>query len=450
MHLRIGNAQGFWGDQIDAPANLVRLAPDLDYLTLDYLSEVSLSIMAIQLEKDPGAGYARDFVEVVTMLVPYWKQGLHFKVITNAGGLNPEGCGTACMEILHKSGLSKKKIAVVLGDSALDRLKSDLDNPLFRNLDTGDSLSKVHQKLTTATAYLGARPIAEALSKDADIVITGRCADPSLTVSACAYHYRWKWDQYSELAGATIAGHLIECGTQVTGGISSNWLRLERKAFIGFPVAEVDEKGNCVITKPSGTDGVVNDQTVKEQLLYEIEDPDDYRSPDVNVSFLSLKLEEVGKDRIRISGAAGKPPSDALKISATYRDGYRAEGLLTIVGDDAVRKARMCGEILLERIRRAGFTFEQTRVECLGSGDATLGVMGSRNDLMECVLRVCVKDQRREAVERFTKEVASLVASGPQGVTGYVTGRPRVRPVFGFWPCLIRKADIKPTIKVIA
>ena len=449
MVLRIGNAQGFWGDQIDAPANLIHQAPDLDYLTLDYLSEVSMSIMAIQQEKDPTAGYARDFVEVVRMLIPYWHKGLRFRVITNAGGLNPEGCADACLGVLRRSGMHAKRIAVVLGDNVLDHLKSDVDNPLYRNLDTGDSLSKVEKDLTTATAYLGARSIAEALSESADIVVTGRCADPSLTVSACAFHYRWKWEQYDELAGATVAGHLIECGTQVTGGISSSWLAMEPKTSLGFPIAEVDARGNCVLTKPPGTEGMVNEQTVKEQLLYEIEDPDSYLSPDVNVSFLSLELKEDGKDRIRISGAKGKPPGETLKISATYRDGFKSEGLLTIVGDDAELKARLCGEILLDRVRRAGFSFDQTRVECLGSGDATLGVMGSQHCLRECVLRVCVKDQRREAVERFTKEVASLVASGPQGVTGYTTGRPKVRPVFGFWPCLIRTVDVKPTIKVM-
>jgi hypothetical protein len=449
MVLRIGNAQGFWGDQIDAPANLVNQAPNLDYLTLDYLSEVSMSIMSIQQEKDSTAGYARDFVEVIHSLVPYWKQGLPFKVITNAGGLNPEACADACMGVLRISGLGEKKIGVVLGDNILHRLKADIDNPLFRNLDTGDPIRGVHEDLTTATAYLGARPMVEALSRGADIVITGRCADPSLTVSACAYHYGWSWDQYNELAGATIAGHLIECGTQVTGGISSNWLLLDRKAFIGFPIAEVEESGCCTITKPDGTDGIVDEQTTKEQLLYEIEDPGNYLSPDVIVSFLNLELENAGKDRIRITGAAGRSPSEMLKISATYRDGFKAEGLLTIVGDEAELKAKLCGEILLQRIRRAGFALEQTRIECLGSGDATLGVMGSPCDLKECVLRVCVKDHRREAVERFTKEIASLVASGPQGVTGYTTGRPRVRPAFGFWPCLIPKAGVPAIVKVI-
>jgi hypothetical protein len=449
MVLRIGNAQGFWGDQVDAPLSLIRQAPDLDYLTLDYLSEVSMSIMAIQREKDRSAGYARDFVEVIAMLVPCWKQGLPFRIITNAGGLHPEGCAEACLQVLRESGLDKKKIAVVSGDDALDRLKADIHNPLFYNLDTGASLRDIDGNLTTATAYLGARPIVEALSMGADIVITGRCADPSLTVSACAFHYGWRWDQYNELAGATIAGHLIECGVQATGGISTNWLSLEHKTFLGFPIAEVDEKGCFIITKPQNTDGAVNEQTVKEQLLYEIEDPDNYLSPDVAVSFLSLKLEGVGKDRIYISGAAGKPPTETLKISATYKDGFKAEGLLTIVGDEAGLKAKLCGEILLARVRRAGFELEQTLVERLGTGDATLGAMGFRNDLKECVLRVCVKDHRREAVERFTKEIASLVSSGPQGVTGYTSGRPKVRPVFGFWPCLIRKADIQAKVKLI-
>jgi hypothetical protein len=449
MVLRIGNAQGFWGDQMDAPLNLIRQAPDLDYLTLDYLSEVSMSIMAIQREKDSSAGFARDFVEVIAMLVPCWKQGLPFRIITNAGGLNPESCAEACLKVLRASGLGKKKVAAVSGDNALDLLKSDIHNPLFYNLDTGASLCEIEPYLTTANAYLGARPIVEALSMGADIVITGRCADPSLTVGACTFHFGWGWDQYNELAGATIAGHLIECGVQATGGISSNWLSLERKTFLGFPIVEVDENGGFIITKPRNADGAINEQTVKEQLLYEIEDPDNYLSPDVAVSFLSLKLEAAGKDRIRISGARGKTPTETLKISATYRDGFKAEGLLTIVGDEAAFKAKLCGEIVLERVRHAGFELEQTLVESLGTGDATLGAMGFRQDLTECVLRVCVKDHRRMAVERLAKEIASLVASGPQGVTGYTSGRPKVRPVFGFWPCLIRKADIQAKARLI-
>jgi len=448
MALRIGNAQGFWGDQIDAPATLVRQARDLDYLTLDYLSEVSMSIMAIQQEKDSASGYARDFVGVVQSLIPYWKQGSKFRVITNAGGLNPEGCANACLDVLRKSGLSGKIVAVVMGDNVLNCLQSDVSNALYCNMETGESLRNIEGRLTTATAYLGAKPIAEALALGADMVITGRCADPSLTVGACGFHYGWKWDSYRQLAGATIAGHLIECGTQVTGGVSTNWLQLERRTSIGFPIAEVEEDGSCVITKPSDTDGAVNEQTVKEQLLYEIEDPGNYRSPDVNVSFLSLKLQEDGRDRMRIAGAEGIAPGENLKVSATYRDGYRADGLLTLVGDDAERKARLCGEVLLERVRSAGFELEQTLVECLGSGDAVLGLMRSSCDLKECVLRVAVRDSRRQAVDRFTKELASLVTSGPQGVTGYTTGRPKVRPVFGFWPCLIPKSIVQTIVKV--
>lgn len=449
MVLRIGNAQGFWGDQVDAPSQLISQAPDLDYLTLDYLSEVSMSILAIQQEKDPTAGYARDFLDVMRSLAPFWKRGLRFRVITNAGGLNPEGCAAACLEILEKSGLEEKKIGIVLGDNVLERMKNDVGNALYGNIDTGEPFRRIADDVNTATVYLGARPIAEALSSGADIVITGRCADPSLTAGACVFHYDWGWEQYTELAGATVAGHLIECGTQVTGGISTDWLSLENKTFIGYPIAEVNEKGGCVITKPLGTGGVVSERTVKEQLLYEIEDPANYRSPDVNVSFCSLDIEEVGKDRVAISGAQGSPPSETLKISATFRNGFRAEGMLAIVGDNAVLKARLCGDILIERIRRAGFEMEQTCVECLGSGDATLGIIESRRDLRECVLRVAVKDHSMRAVKRFTQEVASLVTSGAQGVTGYTTGRPKVRPVFGFWPCLIHKDQIRTSVRVM-
>jgi Acyclic terpene utilisation family protein AtuA len=438
MVIKIGNAQGFWGDSPSAPARLVAQQPDLDYLTLDYLSEVSLSIMAIQQEKDPTLGYAKDFLEVIRSLIPFWKKGLNVKVIANAGGLNPLGCAQACKEICKDL-----KIGVVSGDNVLERLKTDPKNPLFANLDTKESLSQVVSRLVTANAYLGAKSIAEALRQGAQIVITGRIADPSLTVGPCVAHYQWGWTDWNRLAGATIAGHLIECGTQATGGVSTDWLSLEDPAHLGFPVVEVFSDGSCIMTKPPGTAGKVTQETVKEQLLYEIGDPDNYLSPDVTVSFLSLKLTDQGSNRIRIEGALGKPPPETYKVSATYRDGFKAEGLLAIFGQDAYKKARRCGEIILQRVRDVGYVPERFNIECLGGGDVVPGVFTERQkNLLECVLRVSIADQRREVVECFTKEIAPLVTSGPQGVTGYTSGRPSIRPVFGYWPCLINKSDV--------
>jgi acyclic terpene utilization AtuA family protein len=446
--LRIANAQGFWGDQPDAAARLVAQAPDLDYLTLDYLAEVSLSIMAIQRQRDPEAGYARDFVDVVRSLVPYWQEGGKVRVVANAGGLNPEACAKACLRALREARCHGKHIALVTGDGVLDDLQTHAEAPHYANLETGAPATVVVDRLVTANAYLGAAPIVEALEQGADIVITGRTADPSLAVGPCMHHFGWSAGDYDRIAGATVAGHLIECGTQVTGGFSTEWLDLPDPANMGFPIVETDDSGACVVTKPTGTGGRVSVPTVKEQLLYEIGDPGDYLSPDARVSFLTLTVAEEGPDRVRVSGATGGAPPDTYKVSATYREGYTATGMLTIFGRNAVAKARKCGEVIIERVRKAGYDLAQHHIECLGAGDAVPGVLPAP-ELLETVLRVIVADPNKAAVERFAKEIAPLVTSGPQGVTGYATGRPRVRPVFGYWPCLVPCERVTPQVEVM-
>lgn len=444
--LKIGNAQGFWGDSPSAPGRLARQQPDLDYLTLDYLAEVSMSIMAIQREKDSSAGYARDFLHVIKDLAPLWEKGSRLRIVTNAGGLNPLGCAQACHALLKTLNCSIR-IGVVMADDVLPILLDQSTHPLFKNLETNVSLSSVQERLVTANAYLGAKPIADLLNLGADIVITGRVADPSLTVGPCVAHFGWSWEDYDRLAGATVAGHLIECGTQVTGGISTQWLQIEDPANVGFPVVEVNKDGSCIITKPEGTSGKVSIPIVKEQLLYEIGDPDCYLSPDVTVSFLSLDLKEVGKDRVQVKGAKGRAPTNSYKVSATYRDGFKAEAILAIFGQDAPLKAKRCGEIILQRVKANGFDLQRKLIECLGSGDVVPGIFSANS--LECVLRVAVADMRKDALECFVREVAPLVTSGPQGVAGYVSGRPHIRDVFGYWPCLIEKGLINPQIHLL-
>lgn len=454
--LTIGNAQGFWGDSVDAPARLLAGYPELDVLTLDYLAEVSLSILALQRDRDPQAGYARDFLEVIGSLVPFWKQGSHVKVVTNAGGLNPRACALACASILREQGLAGLRIGIVAGDDVLPFLREQgADGPDGRNLENGQPIAAVRERLETGNAYLGAEPIADALRQGADIVLTGRVADPSMAVGPAMAHFDWPESDWDRLAGATIAGHLIECGAQVTGGISTNWLELPDPANIGFPIVEVAEDGSCVVTKPVGTGGRVTLETVKEQLLYEIGDPGNYLSPDVTVSFLSLALDERGPDRIGVKGAKGRPPPDSYKVSATYREGYTAQVFLTIFGRQAPTKARRCGKIVLERVRQAGFELERSTIEVLGTGGAVAGVLEAQgiapitDETLEVVLRIGVSDPRRAAIERFAKEIFPLVTAGPQGVTGYAGGRPSPRPVFGYWPCLVAKAKVRPTVELL-
>ncbi|NUM55917.1 MAG: DUF1446 domain-containing protein [Candidatus Hydrogenedentes bacterium] len=446
--LRIGNAQGFWGDSVDAPAMLLAQQPDLDYLTLDYLAEVSMSIMAAQRAKDPSLGYARDFVDVVKSLAPAWKAGSKGKLIANAGGLNPQGCASACAAALREAGCTHLRIGVVTGDDVLSILKSRPGDPLFKNLETGEPLSAVLDRIFTANAYFGSAPVVDALKQGADIVITGRTADPSLVAAPAIFHYGWSWEDHDHIAGALIAGHVIECGAQVTGGISTNWLDVPDAATIGFPFVEMEEDGSFVVTKPKAGGGCVNEQTVKEQLFYEIGDPGNYISPDARVSMLSLTVHDEGNDRVRVRGAKGSAATGSYKVSATYRDGYWAQGMLTIFGRDAVKKAKRCGEIVIERVRRAGYELDQHNIECIGTGACGPGLFPTP-ELQETVLRIAVHDSRKDAVDRFSKELAPLVTSGAQGVTGFSGGRPRVSPVFGYWPCLINKSEVPYKVEVV-
>ena len=448
--LRIGNASGFWGDRVDAAKRLVQAAPDIDYLTLDYLAEVSLSIMAIQRDRNPEAGYARDFIGVVRDLAPFWRDGVKTRIVTNAGGLNPRACAEACADVLRKAGVKGFKIGVVLGDDVLPQLRDTYgeETKIFTNLDNGLPISAVADRLVTANAYLGATGAVDALAQGANIVLTGRLADPSMTVAPCIHEFGWSPNAYDRIAGATIAGHLLECGSQANGGISTHWLEFPHLADMAFPIAEVSEDGSCVMTIPEGHGGAVTEWTVKEQLLYELGDPARYLSPDATVNFLTLAVEEIGKNRVRVSGATGGQPPPTLKVSATYRDGYRASGELTIFGRDAVAKARKCGEVVLERLRQAGYEYDRTLVECLGANAAVPGVLPERA-LTETVLRIGVADKRKEAVERFSVELMPLVCGGPQGTTGYAAGRPNVSPVFGYWPCLIESERVPASVEVL-
>jgi hypothetical protein len=448
--ITIGNAQGFWGDSPSAPARLVSQVPTLDYLTLDYLAEVSLSIMALQRSRDERAGYARDFIGVVKSLAPHWQAGGRTKVVCNAGGLAPRACAEAVRAALAGAGLPHLKVALVTGDDVLEALKADADNPVHRHWETGQGLAEVAQRLDTANAYIGARVVADALALGADIVVTGRVADPSLTLGICLHEFGWPDDDYDKLAAGTVAGHVLECGAQACGGISTAWLDLPDPAHIGFPIVEMSADGSFVVTKPSGTGGVVNRATVTEQLLYEIGDPQHYISPDCKVDFTALQLEEIAPDRVRVYNTRGAAPTPYYKVSATYRDGYWAQGMLTIVGRDAVAKAKRCGEIILARMAEAGLAPARSNVECLGANAAAAGVLPAPEGLLETVLRVSVADARKETVERFAQEIFPLVTAGPQGSTGYAGGRPSPTPVFAYWPCLIAKDRVQPVAEMLS
>jgi hypothetical protein len=445
--IRIGNGCGFWGDNVDAPVLLAERGR-LDYLTLEYLAELTMSILALQKQRDAQAGFATDFLDVLPRLAPLLAEQPGLKVVTNAGGMNPAGCAARARAILDRAGLSECRIGVVSGDDLLPRLDEVLaSGHRLAHLDTGAALSEVRDRVVSANAYLGSPPIVEALRREARIVITGRVADASLTVAPAMHEFGWAADDWDRLAGASIAGHVIECGAQATGGLWCNWQETDLED-VGYPLAAVAEDGSFTVTKPEGTGGAVNVETVSEQLLYEVGDPAAYLTPDVIADFTSVTLSETAKDVVSVSRASGRPAPPSYKVSVAYRDGFTASGTLVIAGPGAADKARRCGEIILARLRRPGVEPRHSHIECLGAGDSLPGVL-PRAEPPEVVLRIAVRDERRNVVERFCRELAPLVTSGPPGVTGYTTGRPSVREVFAYWPALIDRTAVAAAVAIV-
>jgi hypothetical protein len=445
--VRIGNGCGFWGDNLDAPRALAETS-QLDYLTLEYLAELTMSILALQKQRRAEAGYAGDFLDVLQGLTPILQQQPQLKIVTNAGGMNPRGCAVRARVLLNQAGLTQHRLAIVHGDDLLPRLDDLLSQGhAFTNLDTGEPLSAIRERIVSVNAYLGCQPIVAALRQGANTVITGRVADASLTLGPAVHEFDWKWDDWNRLAAGTVAGHLLECGAQASGGLWCNWPETDL-ALVGYPFADMEESGEFVLSKPSGSGGAVNRETIAEQLLYEVSDPSAYLTPDVVADFTGLQLAELGPDQVRITAARGKPATDSYKVSIAYRDGWTASGTLLIAGPAAANKARRCGDIIFARLRRAGVEPAHRNIECLGAGDSMPGVLPIV-DAPEVVLRVSVHDAERAVVERFSKEFAPLVTSGPPGVTGYTTGRPAVREVFAYWPALIDKNAVVAQVEWI-
>ncbi|SIO02166.1 Protein of unknown function [Singulisphaera sp. GP187] len=446
--LRVGNGAGFWGDNLDAPF-LLASAGQLDVLTLEYLAELTLAILSHLRTKDPAAGYVADFPELLERLTPLLKEQAGLRVVTNAGGLNASACARRCAEILEAAGQGAEPLGVVTGDDLLGSIPRWIrENVDLAHMETGEPIATVADRLVSANVYLGAEPIAEALRGGARIVLTGRVADASLTLGPACAHFGWAWDDWTRLAGGSAAGHVIECGAQATGGLWHRWHEIPNLENIGYPIAEIDADGTSVITKPDGTGGLVSVGTVAEQIVYEIDDPTCYRTPDVDVDLTTISLTEDGLNRVLLRGATGRPPSDRLKVAAVYRDGWTASGLLAVVGRGAEAKAHASGWIVLERVRRAGFELANSLVECIGAGSVVPGVVGASSPPFEVMLRVSVRDPNRKAVERFCREFAPLVTSGPSGIAGYATGRPSARPAFGYWPTLVPRHLVEARTEV--
>jgi hypothetical protein len=449
--IRIAAGQGFWGDLPDAPVRQVEDGP-IDYLMLDYLAEVTMSIMQKQKARDPNAGYARDFVPLMKRILPACVQR-NIKVTANAGGVNVRGCANAVIEVARELGLAGKvRIGMVTGDDIMSRIDDLLSRGIeLRNMDTGEPLSTVRDSIQSANVYLGAAPLVEALRQGAQIVITGRATDTGLTLAPLMYEFGWASDDWNHLAAGTIAGHIIECGAQASGGnCQYEWRSIPDLANVGFPIAEGFPDGTFVITKHEGTGGRVNIPSVKEQLVYEMGDPHEYITPDVVADFTTIRLQDDGRDRVRVFGIEGRPATEFLKVSISYSAGYKAVGTLVYAWPDAYEKAQAADRILRARLDRLGLKFDHMLTEFVGA-NATHGPLAGepRADAPEVQLRVGVRGQDRAAIERFTKEIAPLILTGPPAVTGFAGGRPKVEEIVAYWPALIPKQEIEPEVEVL-
>lgn len=470
--IRVAGGQGFWGDLLTAPIDQVRKGP-IDYLMLDYLAEVTMSILQKQRARDPEAGYARDFVGLMHEILPDCVEK-NIKVLSNAGGVNVAGCAEKIREAAVKLGLSGKvKIGVVTGDDVLSKLDKWLaDGVEINSMDDGTPLSAIRDKVQSANVYLGAEALVEALGRGANVIVGGRLTDTGLTLAPLMHEFDWKFDDWDKVSAGTIAGHIIECGAQSSGGnCQYDWRNIPDMANVGFPIIEAQSDGTFVVTKHDGTGGRVNVQSVTEQLLYEMGDPKAYITPDVVADFSSIHLEAAGENRVRVFGIKGNPKTDFYKVSIAYSDGWKSVGTLVYSWPDAYEKAQAADKILRQRLDNLGLEFDVILTEYVGVSAthghlalssspyeegvaATTTSVGTDgvvrpHDVPEVQLRIAVRGHDKAAVERFTKEIAPLILTGPPAVTGFAGGRPKVEEIMAYFPALIPKSLIKTNVSIV-
>ena len=446
--IRIASGQGFWGDRFDAPIDQVRKGP-IDFLVMDYLAEVTMSIMQKQKNRDPNKGYARDFIPLMKEIIPDIVEK-NIRVITNAGGVNPFACRDAIFGVARKIGIKELKVGVVFGDDILDKIDDFLEQGVnLENMESGETLHKIRKCVYSANVYFGARQIVQALEEGAQIIVTGRVTDTGLTLAPMVHEFGWKWDDYDKLAAGIIAGHIIECGAQVSGGnFQAGWKEVPDLAHVGFPIIEAHPDGEFVVTKHRNTGGMVDLRTVKEQLLYELGDPTEYITPDVVADFTSIHLKQESENRVIVSGIKGKPETELYKVSISYSDGWTCIAQLTYAWPEAVEKAKLADQIIRERIEYLGLKFEEVHTEFLGV-DACHGPLSHPiEDPNEVVLQIGVRGRIHTHLERFSRELIPLVLGGPPTVTGFASGRPRPKEVVAFWPALIPKKLVTPQMDV--
>jgi len=445
--VRVASGQGFWGDSLDAPRQQVD-GGQIDYLMLDYLAEVTMSILQKQKERDSSMGYARDFVGAIESVLQGITEG-GVKVIANAGGVNPPACAAA-IRSLTKS--EKLRIAVVTGDDLLGSLDELIESGhALSNMESGEPLSSIRDRVLSANAYIGSVPIVEGLTRGANVVITGRSTDTALTMAPLRFEFGWKDNEWDKLAAGIIAGHIIECGAQCSGGnCLYDWKSIPDLANVGYPIAEAKPDGSFVITKHEGTGGRINVPSVAEQLVYEMGDPHEYITPDVVADFTTIQLAQDGPDRVKVFGIKGRPATDKLKVSIAYRSGFKAVGTLVYAWPEAYEKAQAADRVLRERLDRLGLKFDQILTEFVGVS-STHGRLTPINssEVNEVQLRVGVRGENRKDVERFTREIAPLVLNGPPSVTGFAGGRPKVEEIVAYWPALIDKKVVNTKVEIV-
>ncbi len=448
--VRVASGQGFWGDWLEAPRRQVE-GGQVDYLMLDYLAEVTMSILQKQKERDPKMGYARDFIGAMESVFPaVADRGV--KVIANAGGVNPDACADALLVAAEQAGVRGKiRIGVVTGDDILDRLDSLLaEGHLLANMDTGEPLSTIRDRVLSANAYIGSTPIVEALERGANVVVTGRSTDTALTMAPLRHEFGWKADDWNALASGIVAGHILECGAQSSGGnCLYDWRNIPDLANVGYPIAEAYADGSFVITKHPNTGGRINVPSVTEQLVYEMGDPHAYITPDVVADFTSIRVAPDGENRVRVHGITGAPPTPFLKVSIAYRAGYKAVGSLVYSWPDAMEKAELADRVMRERLDRLGLKFEHILSEFVGANATHGALAGDGRNAPEVQWRIGVRDNNRAAVERFTREIVPLVLNGPPSVTGFAGGRPKVEEIVAYWPALLDKRAVTTSVRVL-